>query len=230
MMTTGKYNNGIIIYSRMGSRRLPGKALTKIGVFPLLELIIRRTKLICDLTSSIIIVATTQHPNDDKIFELASALDVCVYRGHPTDLVQRTTSIINQWELDNFCRVNGDCPLVDPKLLLKGYSILQSGDFDFVTNILQRTFPYGVALEWFRSSTYLQSLEHVLNNEKEHVTKHMYRRASNYNVFNVQNKKNLSNFSFTIDTPEDLKKLQSFFHKYNFINEIQLTYQTILNS
>ena len=108
----------------MGSSRLPGKATKFISEYPLLEHIVLRIKKIENKIENLsIIIATTVNREDDIISEIAEKLNVECFRGHPTDLIDRTSKIINKHKLDTFCRVNGDCPFVDANLILKGYDI-----------------------------------------------------------------------------------------------------------
>lgn len=222
--------NGIVIYSRMGSSRLPGKATKMISSYPLLEHIVLRLKgLVGSIENLKIIIATTINFEDDIICEIARKLDVVCFRGHPTDLVDRTSSLIKQYKLDAFCRVNGDCPFVDVNLLLEGFDILKNSNFQIVTNIFKRTYPYGVAVEWIDAQSFLLQEKNVKDIEREHVTMHLYKYIPEHQIYNLENNFNLSHLKLAVDTHDDLIRIRNYFESARNINNLELKYNQINN-
>ena len=79
--------NLVIIQARYDSTRFPGKILKKINGKSLLEILIlriKRSKLVDK-----IIIATTKEKNDDKIINHIKKLNVEIYRGSSTNVLQR---------------------------------------------------------------------------------------------------------------------------------------------
>lgn len=222
-------NSGIIIYSRMGSSRLPGKALKRIGAYKLLELIVKRLKPLENEDGFKIVIATTNKEIDNKIEELGSKLNVSVFRGDETDLILRTTELLNVYKFDFFCRVNGDCPLVDKGLIRKGYNIITEG-YDVVTNILTRTFPYGVSVEWINSDFFKKTALLSNNEEKEHVTQHLYRLKNKFKMHNIYDVKDNHQISLTVDNQKDLQNIQNLFKKNNNIHPLEISYKNLINN
>ncbi|UBZ06865.1 hypothetical protein LDL76_16100 [Salegentibacter mishustinae] len=223
-------NNAIIIYSRMGSSRLPGKATKFISEYPLLEHIVLRIKKIENKIENLsIIIATTVNREDDIISEIAEKLNVECFRGHPTDLIDRTSKIINKHKLDTFCRVNGDCPFVDANLILKGYDILKNSNYLLVTNILKRTFPYGVAVEWVDCKKYLELNNNVKDVELEHVTMHLYKDLSKNEIYNIENDLDYSHLELAVDLPADLTRIKSYFDNNKNISCQELNFKQLNN-
>ena len=99
-----------IIQARMGSTRLPGKTLAKIGGKPLLQLLVERVQ-----ASSLIdevIIATTLKSQDDVLAELGQKLGVKCFRGSEEDVLDRVYQAANQYGAEHIARVTPDCPLL----------------------------------------------------------------------------------------------------------------------
>src|SRR5512147_2067420 len=76
-----------IIQARMGSTRLPGKVLMRMGNSTLLGYLIDRLSYARTISS--IVVATTTNHRDDAIVEEARKLGVESFRGSETDVLER---------------------------------------------------------------------------------------------------------------------------------------------
>jgi spore coat polysaccharide biosynthesis protein SpsF len=218
---------GIIIFSRTGSSRLPNKALMEVGEYRLLELIIKRLKPLRDELHFKVILATTHLKEDDVLISIAESEGVLWFRGEESNVMNRTKGVIEKFNLKAFCRVNGDCPLVDRELIKTGYNYLISG-YDLVSNIVERTFPYGIAVEWIDVKVYENFFSFAQKDELEHVTKHLYRLRDQINYYNIKNEQDLSWFSLTIDTYEDLSKVTEMLNNRKNFNLINLRYNQIL--
>src|SRR5690554_4904842 len=142
--------NVIIVYARMASTRLPGKALLSIGQYSLIELVIQRIKQFNLSVDADIMLATTNKDEDNALEEVAIKNKIQIFRGDEHNVVKRTVDLLNKSKYQNLCRVNGDCPLVDGDLIKLGYKYILDG-YDFVTNIADRSFPYGISLEWMNA-------------------------------------------------------------------------------
>jgi spore coat polysaccharide biosynthesis protein SpsF len=194
--------NPVIVFSRMSSTRLPGKALESINGKPLLQIVCER---LLPSFPGRVIVATGLSSVNDPIRSLCSNIDVPVFSGSDNNLVSRTIDLIDQYESEYFIRVNGDTPFVDASLLKSAEKYIDI--FNIVSNIKQRTFPYGISVEIVRSDFY-RSLESLcLPIELEHVTMHLYRVLTTSDIFNVLNSYDaLRKFPrYVVDTASDLK-------------------------
>lgn len=221
--------NLIIIYARIGSSRLPGKAVLSLGEFKVIELVINRVKKFNHTVDADILLATTCNKEDDVLEEIAFKNDIKVFRGNENNVVQRTVDILNLYKYHNFCRINGDCPLVDGNLIGLGYKYVIDG-YDFVSNIIERSFPYGIAVEWLNTEMYLNYASFVQEEEKEHVTKHIYRLKNNIKYFNILNNIDQSNTALTIDTKKDLIMFQKLLKEYPRHQQLVISYKKILNN
>jgi len=210
--------NTAIIFSRMDSHRLPGKALLKIGKYSLLEQWIRNTKHEKYET----IVATSDRLIDNQIAEIASSNHVKCFRGDAQNINQRIIGCIKQHNIDNFARVNGDSPFVFSDLLIKGFEMIKGNDF--VTNLIPRAFPYGVSVEVFNSNSFVNAYKE--NNKSfhdENITQFFYQHLEQYAYETIQyTENNHHDIRLTIDTKEDLNKLRAIYEEKKDIFELPL--------
>ena len=106
----------VIISVRMGSSRLPGKALCDCGAGPSLGAIIARWRT--SRRSPTIIVATSDGAEDDPIVDLCEKLRVSVSRGSRDDVMSRMDGALKAYVPDAkwVARALADNPLVDVAL------------------------------------------------------------------------------------------------------------------
>ncbi len=122
-----------ILVARMGSGRLPGKALRMIGDKPLLAYGLERLKLVQGLDE--IWLATTQHPSDDKLalWAIEQGIQVFQYPGEIDDVMGRISAVLAKSDAERFVLVLGDCPFVDSRLMTHFVSSLDAHpDWDCV--------------------------------------------------------------------------------------------------
>ena len=131
-------NVGIIIQSRMGSKRLPGKnliSITKDGL-SLIELVILRLKK-CKRVNKII-VATSKSKENDILVRKIKTMNVAVFRGDENDTLDRYYYAAKKFKIDNIVRVTSDCALVDPKMIDEFIDLFNEKKIDYLSN----TFNY----------------------------------------------------------------------------------------
>jgi len=218
----------LLIYARNGSSRLPNKALKEIGRYKLIELVINRVINLQNTLPIQIYLATSNLSENDNLVSFVEELGISVFRGDENDLVDRTIDFIKQMRYKCIARVNGDCPFVDIELIAEGFKYINQ-DYDFVTNLKNRTYPYGVAVEWFKSGFYIKMANDIYENEKEHVTKHLYRKISEINHYSIESSSNNSDISLTIDTQQDYERIKLIFEKYSKASQLKLSYKNIIN-
>ncbi|MCF7889137.1 MAG: hypothetical protein K9L78_03360, partial [Victivallales bacterium] len=173
--------NAAIILSRTDSTRLPGKALLKIKNKTLLEWCIESLK---GESNYKIIVATTKRKIDNTIVEIAQKNNVNFFRGDKNNVAKRVLDCANSYNLSAFARVNGDSPFIRKKLIIKAFNKIQESNFDFVTNLVPRHFPYGISVEVFKTKTYEDAYKSLETDEqKEHVTTYFYENMSKYKPY-----------------------------------------------
>lgn len=197
-----------VVYARTGSSRFPQKCFAPFGGCTLIEYVCERVGK-CNVTD--VYLATTDLADDDELVQLFEDTNIKVFRGDPEDLVLRTRQLLEVTGAKEFCRINGDSPFVDIDLLNFAINKYNEGNL-FVSNIIERTYPYGIAVEVINSDYYLKSAPNALIAELEHVTKHLYRDLPDL-YFSIKSKKLLSKYSLTIDTRQDYNDIMNLLSK-----------------
>lgn len=196
-----------IILARMGSLRLPGKMMLPIHGARLIDYVIARARRIQGLDE--LVLATTDGTEDDCLAEYVAALGVKVFRGDSLDVAKRVMACADQFECDYFVRLNGDSPFLDYRLLAEALATLMSGSPDLVTNLLGRTYPYGIAVEIVKTDTYRRAIS-LFSDEayREHVTSYFYSHIEDFSVKSLtSNRMDLLAMRLVVDTEEDLRRM-----------------------
>ena len=143
-----------IVQARIGSSRLRGKVLKKINsketIILLLERLSRAKKI------NDIIVAIPNTKENDVLFKVLKKHNYKIFRGSEKNVLKRYYDCAKKYKVSNILRITGDCPLVDPLLVDKIASIYLSNNYDYVSNIEDRTFPDGMDMEFFNFKPFLK--------------------------------------------------------------------------
>ena len=206
------YYLGIIIQARAGSKRLPNKIFTKIGSLCTLEHVINRVKK--TKFKKKIIVASTKKKIDKKILKIAKKTKCNVFFGPENDVLKRFYLAAKKFKIKNIMRISADSPFIDPSILDKCFNLFRNGRYDIVTNLFPPTFPKGMSVELMN----FQTLEKIFNlaktkNDKEHVTKYIYKNYNHFKIRNIQKRKSLRKFNFALDTEDDLNRINTIYLK-----------------
>ncbi len=199
-----------IVYARHNSGRLPGKVLFNFGNQTVLGICVNKLSEIEGLR---IIVATSNETSDDPIVAWCQKNNTKVFRGDLEDVALRTRNCLDENSCDAFFRINADSPYVQTDLIKEAMRIFETGSFDMVTNVLERTYPYGIAVELIKSELFCQKSLEFSVSEREHITSFFYKYPRDYKIFNIKNDVDLSTYRFVLDTPEDLEELTSLFKR-----------------
>ena len=214
---------GVIIVCRMNSQRLPGKALSDIHGKPLLGRVYERLQSLTNTLQSEnelqLIVATSRSWQDDPISQYCRDEKIECFRGSLSNVANRLANCSAHYQLDWFARVNGDSPFVDTHLLKEAINQAATPHFDFITNLYPRSYPYGVAVELFRSEWFeALNANQPLLIDPEHVTSRFYTNMHLLNYYNIERVQSIDSPStavqLTIDQPEDLSWFRQFFAKH----------------
>ena len=206
---------GCIIQARMGSSRLPEKVLRKLDdKNTVLDYVIDQISN-CKLIDKII-VATTNLKEDDKIEVLTKNKNILCFRGNSSDVLDRYYQCAKLYSLSVIIRITADNPLIDPNIVEKIISEFQSGSYDYISNGLVRTFPYGTDTEIFSFDALGKSWKNAKkDDEREHVTPYFYRNPEKFRIYNVKHVPDLSHIRLTVDQIEDFIFVKTIASKIN---------------
>ncbi len=199
-----------VVYSRMSSKRFPGKALCTVAGIPLVEHVVRSLSCLNKLGN--VVVGTSDEDSDDELVAHCENVGLNYYRGDLVDVALRTEQIIDNYRPEFICRVCGDRPFLTPDFVRYAKKIFLDKciSHDIISNLNSRLDPPGLKIEFVRSSTFVQNFHNFNKEEREHITKYFYKEnCFNQNkVFNFDfNTKNHSNVNLCIDTYEDLQRI-----------------------
>jgi spore coat polysaccharide biosynthesis protein SpsF len=200
-----------IIQARMTSTRLPGKIMKPILGKPVLELMIERLRR-SDVDD--IIVATTDKSTDDVTEALAGRLGVRCYRGSEDDVLRRVLEAAKWNGVDVIVEVTGDCPLIEPSVIDSLISIYRIGRYDYVSNVLKRTFPRGLDVQVFSVVTLMKVAELTQDAvDHEHVSLYIYEHPETFSLYNLESglPEKYWDYRLTVDTIEDFQLIEAIY-------------------
>jgi spore coat polysaccharide biosynthesis protein SpsF len=197
---------GIVLQARLGSTRLPAKALAPIGGISLLERCLRRLLL---ARTGQVVLATTVLPEDDVLAAMASRMGIGVYRGSADDVLGRYLAAATAFGFDVVIRATGDNPAVDisaPRRVLRG---LGAADY-----VCEDGLPYGGAVEAVRTSALSRAAtQATAGPDREHVTTFVREHPQVFEVVRLAAPRPLHrpDVRITVDTDVDLAHLRRVF-------------------
>lgn len=194
---------GIVIQARVWAERFPGKVFVDLGGETVLQHVVRR----CKQVGVPVIVATP----DASILSLADEYGAMTYLGDENDVLKRYVGCAKAYKLDSVVRVTADCPFIDPWVIQHG--LARSEDYDYVTNVITRTHPYGLDYEVVRLPVLEQiALTQTERKYREHVTLYIREHLSNYKTLNVENPwGDASGYDWRLDRKEDVPYLRALY-------------------
>ncbi len=206
-----------VVQARMNSTRLPYKIMMNLKDKPLIIRELERLSL-CKETGTIV-VATSTEKSDDPIVELCEKEKLKVFRGHPTDLLDRYFRAALEYNADAVVKIPSNCPLIDPKVISKVINFYKSNynSFDYVSNLHPATYPDGNDVEVIGYNT----LDDVWCNaekdlEREYTTPYIWKNPHLYSIGNVYWETGLDyslKYRWKINYEEDYILIKSIFEE-----------------
>jgi len=205
---------GIIVQTRMGSTRLPGKVLMKADETDLmLDYSINQLKN-CKYHDKIII-ATSNLQRDDPIAKHCENLDVEIFRGDEQDVLDRHYKCAKKFSLSHIVRIPSDKPLIDPQIVDSMTKLFIDNNFDYLANfemtqknnssVFNSTYPSGTEVEVFSfDALELAWKDAKTADEREHVTPYLYSNPDKFKIKNIQQPKDLSHYRWSLDYENDM--------------------------
>lgn len=193
-----------IIQARMSSRRLPGKALRPVAGKPLLRWVFERLSNAGELSS--LVVATSDSTSDNPIHDYCLEHNIAVHRGSLESVAQRLLDCAREQGADEFVRISGDSPLIDPALVNQAIVLQRVSSCDLSTNVQFRSFPKGQSVEVIRTESLARALPRMEQPEDfEHVTRYLYAHPDDFLINNFSCDEPMGHLQLSIDTVEDLE-------------------------
>lgn len=196
-----------IVQSRMGSSRLPGKAMRELAGKPMLQHVVGRVMACAGVND--VIIATTDKLEDRAIIEWCQsfgyqyvAWNRILPDGH-NDVLGRFVQAMRLSDDQVFMRVTGDCPLWCPIL---GNEVIDAF-FKHQVNICSNVNPKldGFDTEVFTRAALIGADRMAeLSYDRQHVTPFLYKRTSQYYVDHLGK---VADLKLSVDTEEDFQRV-----------------------
>lgn len=203
-----------VIQVRMGSSRLPGKALAPLAGRPVLEWITRRV-------SSAAVdgwwMATTTRADDDVTAAWGAALGLYVFRGDPDDVLSRFVGIAERQRPEWIVRITGDNPFVDGRVIddLVRVARESPAQTQHIVGREPRSLPLGYAPEIVRADALLGiATVDLPAHHRAHVTSAIRERGGSSFWDPPASWPPRPGWRWTVDTPEDLAMADAAFRAF----------------
>lgn len=162
----------VVLQARMGSTRLPGKALLPLGDSTLIAQVMRRLSLVpADLR-----VLATDEASADRLGGEAARCGFDLLVGPAEDVLGRYCLAIRRYGIDLVVRATGDNPLVShelARLLLKRRASARAGQRSDYSGYLG--MPTGMGVELVAAAALLRAeAETRVARDREHVCPYLY--------------------------------------------------------
>jgi len=168
-------------------------------------------------TPATLVVATTTDPADRAIDNLCRDLGVPVFRGHPSDLLDRHYLAGLVHGADAVAKIPSDCPLIDPTVVDRVLERYLAGDCDYASNLHPASFPDGNDVEVMSMAALGQAWrEAALPMEREHTTPFLWERPERFRLANVAWGGGLDysmSHRWTLDYPEDYQFIRRVYEE-----------------
>lgn len=215
-----------IVQARMGSSRLPGKVLHRIGNRTVLEHVLDRCRRIRGV--DVVVCATTMSEDCGPISDLARAMGVEVVTGSETDVLDRYCQAARVVGAEVVLRATADNPMIDPGLCAAVLALRSQYELDYTCNNFTPTWPYGIDCEAFTADLLFAAERYgKTQDEREHVTLWM-RDSPSFRRGNVASSHpEWTNHRWTIDYEEDLTYMRALYERHGHPGELPNTLQAL---
>ena len=217
---------GIIIFARLDSSRLPNKILKNINNITILEIILKRVRLVKKIKN--VILALPKKDKNKKINKIIENYNVKTFYGSSINVLKRAQLCCKSNNLNYFIRVNADRPFLDFELINKVLKNKSYLGYDLVTNNLFDKAPTGLTFEMIKVKNFLK-IKNKNKDEIEHICNHFYNNKDKFKILGIKIRKyeKFKSLNFALDNQKDLLKVMKIYKKlrYNFNSKINQIFQ-----
>lgn len=198
---------GVFLQVRLGSTRLPGKALLPLEGRSVIEHAMEALRVV-DADVHAILTDKKSLPDLEPI---AGACGFEAFEGPEEDVLHRFALAVKHFGVDTYIRATGDNPLVSGPLAedLLRYHLCNRADFSGYLGP-----PLGTGVEITRSGAILIADEEAVDPyEREHVSPFIYRRPERFTVRQpwAPDEVCFPESKVTLDTPADYEALKAVY-------------------
>lgn len=176
----------VVIQARMGSSRLPGKAMLPLDGTPAIVHEINRAFSVDGIGRQDVVVATSEKPRDDILEYTAEEAGATAYRGSESNVIGRIANAVEDAGADIAVRMCGDNTLIDPRLLEELLRRVREDDISYASSKFEHTFPIGHNADAFTRETIARAAANVASEyHMEHVAQYFKDHRAEISSANV---------------------------------------------
>lgn len=213
-----------LVQARIESTRLPGKVLLSLKNKTIIWHILNRISFSKKIDKTIVIIP--KNKKNDKLYLYLKKNLINVYRGSPTNVLDRYYKSAKKFKAKTIVRLTADDPFKDPEIIDLAINKFIKGDFDYVSNCsydqsIKSTYPEGIDVEVFS----MKCLEKIWKqsskkSEKEHVTPYIFNNRNKFKIKGFYSRINYSKHRWTLDYKEDYIFIKKVYNKLYVKNKI----------
>jgi len=198
---------GIVLQARMGSTRLPGKAMARVGGEPMVACCLRR---LASRSGLPVVLATTVRPEDNVLCEIARGLGLPFVRGHVDDVLARYVLAATTFRFSHVVRATADNPVVDLDAPRRTLDLLCRSGAGYAS---ESGLPLGAAVEAFTVRALKQANTTTTDPyDREHVTPFLRRGGPSAAVeAPAPAALRRGDLRLTVDSSDDLASVRQLF-------------------
>lgn len=207
----------VIMAARMGSSRLPGKAVANYGAGANLALMLDRWR--ASDRSPVVIFTTTELPEDDPLAQMAAQHGFPVSRGDPRNVVAQMDQAVRRHapEARWIARALADNPLVDIALADWRLDVLvETGAEGLWYGGDEARLTYAATTDVWSRTAWDRIAAGSSGSQLEHPGEYYWNQISRFNVIQLQlpRREYLAAIRTELDTDLDLAMLSAVWHEW----------------
>jgi spore coat polysaccharide biosynthesis protein SpsF len=200
-----------VVQARMGSKRLPGKAVATLQGEPMILRQLERLRGARRLTK--IIVATSSDAADDGLAGLVVSRGYSVHRGAGSDILDRIARCAEAaGPVSHVVRIKGDAPFVDAGVIDEAVHLAQTSGADYTSNRVRRTYPAGLEVEVITAAALRLAAAEVRDPQALiSPTAAIRQRPDRFSQAHLTARRDWSHLDWRVKTPADLAFARSVY-------------------
>jgi spore coat polysaccharide biosynthesis protein SpsF len=212
------------VIARTTSTRLPLKVLRRVNnKYRMIDFILQRLKAVKNIDK--IYLCTSNEMVDDIMDDIAEDNQVEIYRGSPDSVIDRIIAVGEVENANNVIRITGDNVFTATEYLEGQISIHNEQDLDYTRVI---GVPLGTTAEVIKFSALKKCYQNIDPKVSEYLLLYIFRPdIYKCGTISIDNLKNYSDYSVTVDTAEDLERTRKILDRYEH-DPIGITTKRIL--
>ena len=205
---------GALVPVRLGSERLPGKALLPIQDRPVIVHLLERVFASRHLSPDRVVICTTREPSDDPLVEVVERTGARVFRGSRDNILERFAGAVEAFGFDAVLEADGDDPCVDPGYMDRCLDALLADESLGMVSV--QGLPLGLSSNAIRADALKVVREHCLTEQNDTGFMYYFSRTGlcRHAVLSpVSETHRHDTARLTLDYPEDLEFLRALFRE-----------------